>query len=195
MVIDLLDQQSLGNFMPVATVKMGSRIGARARRSVRRDDDAAVDDPRWGWRSSTTRSSETGRTAWRSVIPNLTRPARESTSRSFQGTPREFRIDRNTIQAERWRRDRAEQHRRHDAASPAVGNFIDLNGGRGVDLLNQAGGSNNFDAEAYVRFGDKSTTLVNGVAVSNRNVDHRQRPRRCVRRQHSDHCSDTGRQF
>lgn len=86
----------------------------------------------------------------------------------LSGQPREFRIDRNVIQGNAG--DGIEISNTSGILRlTAVGNFIDLNGGRGVDLLNRPVAIG-FSAEAFVLFGRDGSTTVGGVALTNRNT-------------------------
>lgn len=80
------------------------------------------------------------------------------------GQPREFRIDRNIIQGNAG--DGIEVlNSGGKLRLTAMGNFIDLNGGRGVDILNRADAQARADAEGTIVFGD-----ANGGGLVNRNT-------------------------
>lgn len=157
--LDLLDQQSLGNF-----IAFNGEDGIEIESFAGANNTVIPSDIRDEAEIVNNLIIANGQNAIGS--PYIAGKGIDIRLTQFQA--RAFRIDRNTIQSNAGDGVEINNHG-GQLRLTAVGNFIDINGGRGVDLLNQVGNVN-IDAEAFVRFGDKATTLVSGVAVSNRNV-------------------------
>ncbi|HEX6987329.1 MAG TPA: right-handed parallel beta-helix repeat-containing protein, partial [Planctomycetaceae bacterium] len=157
---DRADDQSLGNFIALNGedgIEIGARPGIAGSQTPR--------DVRDGAEIVNNLIVDNGRNA----VGNPHAAGKGIDVEVLITSHREFRIDRNVIQGNAG--DGIELRNAGGLLRvSALGNFIDLNGGRGVDLLNQLGFIN-YNAEAFVRFGDAgTTTLLDGSTFTNRNI-------------------------
>ncbi|MGC1275367.1 MAG: Calx-beta domain-containing protein [Planctomycetaceae bacterium] len=157
--IDVLDGQSLGNYIALNGedgIEIGARAGAGGTvipRDIRDAVDIINNDIVNNGRNAIGNPYLAGKGIDIELLASVTL--------NGSGQTREFRIDRNVIQGNAG--DGIEiNNQGGQLRLSAQGNFIDLNGGRGVDLLNQSDGPGG-NTEAYVRFGGPNTVDRNIV--------------------------------